>query len=238
MRLAVNIDHIAQFAKPGKLASRNCLSAALVRRWQARGSPSICAAIAVISRAHDLDLLRQRRDEAERRDGGHVRHGQGRLARPAGPGDASFPSGRRSLRPKAGSTSCQTVAVKDSSGDARGRHPRRRVSSSTRIPIRCVRPSPCADAIEINTGRYTDAKEASRPSELVRIVDAAKLAVRHELEVLAGHGLNHVNVIAIAAVDEIVELNIGHSIVARAVLAGMDRAVRDMVSLLRGQPRF
>jgi pyridoxine 5-phosphate synthase len=89
-----------------------------------------------------------------------------------------------------------------------------------------------ADAIEINTGRYADAEADSRGAELSRIVQAAQLAVRDGIEVLAGHGLNYVNVIAIAAVSEIVELNIGHSIVARAVLVGMDRAVRDMVALL------
>jgi pyridoxine 5-phosphate synthase len=53
-----------------------------------------------------------------------------------------------------------------------------------------------------------------------------------ELEVLAGHGLNYVNVKPIVAIQEIVELNIGHSIVARAALVGIDRAVRDMVALL------
>ena len=53
------------------------------------------------------------------------------------------------------------------------------------------------------------------------------------LEVLAGHGLNYVNVTPIVAVPQIVELNIGHSIVARAALAGIDAAVRDMVALLR-----
>ena len=89
-----------------------------------------------------------------------------------------------------------------------------------------------ADAVEINTGRYADAAEAARPGELARIVEAARLASREGLEVLAGHGLNYTNVIAIAAVAEIAELNIGHSIVARAALVGMDRAVRDMVALL------
>jgi pyridoxine 5-phosphate synthase len=89
-----------------------------------------------------------------------------------------------------------------------------------------------ADAVEINTGRYADAKVDTRPVELARIVDAARLAARHSLEVLAGHGLNYTNVLAVAAVHEIVELNIGHSIVARAAIVGMDRAVRDMVALL------
>jgi pyridoxine 5-phosphate synthase len=63
-------------------------------------------------------------------------------------------------------------------------------------------------------------------------VETARLAADRRLEVLAGHGLNYTNVIAIAAISEIVELNIGHSIVARAALVGMDRAVRDMVALL------
>ena len=89
-----------------------------------------------------------------------------------------------------------------------------------------------ADAIEINTGRYAEASEAARGTELERIREAARLAARHDLEVLAGHGLNYGNVISIATVSEIVELNIGHSIVSRAALVGMDRAVRDMVALL------
>jgi pyridoxine 5-phosphate synthase len=89
-----------------------------------------------------------------------------------------------------------------------------------------------ADAVEINTGRYADAKLDTRSVELARMVDAARLAARHDLEVLAGHGLNYTNVLAVAAVHEIVELNIGHSIVARAAIVGMDRAVRDMVALL------
>lgn len=89
-----------------------------------------------------------------------------------------------------------------------------------------------ADAIEINTGRYVDAAQIAQAGELARIVDAARLAVTCGIEVLAGHGLNYSNVGEIAAIAEITELNIGHSIVARAALAGMDRAVRDMVALL------
>lgn len=89
-----------------------------------------------------------------------------------------------------------------------------------------------ADAIEINTGRYAEAGDAFRTKELARIADAAQLGVRQGLEVLAGHGLNYVNVAQVAALGDIEELNIGHSIVARAVLVGMERAVRDMVALL------
>jgi len=89
-----------------------------------------------------------------------------------------------------------------------------------------------ADAVEINTGRYAEASPKTAAVELARIAEAAGVGVQENLEVLAGHGLNYVNVIPIAAIPEIVELNIGHSIVARAALVGMDRAVRDMVALL------
>ncbi len=89
-----------------------------------------------------------------------------------------------------------------------------------------------ADAIEINTGRYAEAGVSTASDELARITEAARAGVEYGLEVLAGHGLNYVNVMPIALVREIAELNIGHSIVARASLVGMDRAVRDMVALL------
>ena len=92
-----------------------------------------------------------------------------------------------------------------------------------------------ADAIEINTGPYADAPEADRPAQLARIGLAAERAARADLEVLAGHGLNYVNVRPIVALPHIVELNIGHAIIARAAFAGLDRAVREMVGLLKGQ---
>ncbi len=90
-----------------------------------------------------------------------------------------------------------------------------------------------ADAVEINTGPYAAAAGAQREELLTRIAETARMARRHGLEVLAGHGLNYVNVRPIAAIGEIVELNIGHSIVARAALVGMERAVREMVQLLK-----
>lgn len=90
-----------------------------------------------------------------------------------------------------------------------------------------------ADAIEINTGTYAETY-AGNPAELSRIGEAAQLGLRVGLDVLAGHGLNYVNVIPLVReVPQITELNIGHSIVSRAALVGMDRAVRDMVALLR-----
>jgi len=90
-----------------------------------------------------------------------------------------------------------------------------------------------ADAVEINTGSYADAKPSDRSRQLARVADAARLAKRRELDVLAGHGLTYVNVRPMTGVSEIVELNIGHSIVSRSVLVGMERATREMVALLR-----
>jgi pyridoxine 5-phosphate synthase len=89
-----------------------------------------------------------------------------------------------------------------------------------------------ADAIEINTAQYADARPGDRAAPLRAIEQAASGGAGRGLEVLAGHGLTYVNVRPIAVIPQIVELNIGHSIVARAVLVGLDRAVRDMVALL------
>ena len=91
-----------------------------------------------------------------------------------------------------------------------------------------------ADRVELHTGRYCEARtEKDRQRELSRIVDAAKSAVKLGLGCAAGHGLNYDNVRPITRIAEIDELNIGHAIVARAVLVGFERAVREMVELLR-----
>jgi len=90
-----------------------------------------------------------------------------------------------------------------------------------------------ADAVEINTGAYSSAPVMQRPGHVKRVVTVARVAARQGLEVLAGHGLTYVNVRPIAAIPEIAELNIGHSIVSRAALVGMERAVREMVALVK-----
>jgi pyridoxine 5-phosphate synthase len=91
-----------------------------------------------------------------------------------------------------------------------------------------------AHAVEFHTGRYCDARlAADRRRELARLLDACKAAAKLGLQVAAGHGLNYQNVLPVAAIGEIEELNIGHAIVARAVLVGMERAVREMKELLK-----
>lgn len=90
------------------------------------------------------------------------------------------------------------------------------------------------DRIELHTGRYCEARNAKeRNRELMRVVDAARAGSKLGIGIAAGHGLNYENVQAIARIEEIDELNIGHAIIARSVLVGMDRAVRDMLALMR-----
>ena len=92
-----------------------------------------------------------------------------------------------------------------------------------------------ADAVEFNTGIYSDLPLGADPGpELNRLREAAGLASRSRLglKVLAGHGLNLRNVGPVAAIPEIEELNIGHSIMGRAILVGMEQAVREMLAAI------
>jgi pyridoxine 5-phosphate synthase len=89
-----------------------------------------------------------------------------------------------------------------------------------------------APVVELHTGAYAEATGERRARELTRIQDAARHAASIGLTVHAGHGLHYHNVQPIAAIPEIVELNIGHAIVARAVLDGMANAVREMKRLM------
>ena len=90
-----------------------------------------------------------------------------------------------------------------------------------------------ATMLELHTGCYADAdNEENQLKELARLRTAATYAHAKGLQVNAGHGLHYHNVQAIAEIPEIIELNIGHSIIARAVMTGLDLAVRDMKTLI------
>jgi len=91
-----------------------------------------------------------------------------------------------------------------------------------------------APYIEIHTGHYADLINGSEEqlTELARLTDGIKYAHNLGLKVNAGHGLNYFNVKPIAAIEEIIELNIGHAIIARAVIDGLDTAIRDMKNLM------
>lgn len=88
------------------------------------------------------------------------------------------------------------------------------------------------DAVEIHTGQYANAKGKKQADELNKLKEAAS-ATRHlGLAAHAGHGLTYHNVTPVLKIPEVEELNIGHSIIARAIFVGLDRAIRDMLKLM------
>jgi len=90
-----------------------------------------------------------------------------------------------------------------------------------------------AQVVELHTGLYCESRgEGDALSELGKLEDAALAAEKLGMRVSAGHGLNYRNVIPVASIPQVEELNIGHSIVARAVLVGMEMAVREMLDLV------
>lgn len=90
-----------------------------------------------------------------------------------------------------------------------------------------------AAVVELHTGLYANAATLEqRAQEREKVAEAARIGKELGLAVAAGHGLTYSNVRGIAAIEEIFELNIGHSIVSRAVLVGMERAVREMKEIL------
>jgi pyridoxine 5-phosphate synthase len=96
-----------------------------------------------------------------------------------------------------------------------------------------------APKVEINTGKFADAwKTGKWQAELDKVATAARAARKIGLTVLAGHGLTYRNIDGIASIPEIEELNIGHSIISRAALVGLESAVREMAALMRSPRRL
>ena len=89
-----------------------------------------------------------------------------------------------------------------------------------------------APCVELHTGAYAESAGSRQATELERLRAGARLAASLGIEVHAGHGLHYHNVQPVAAIDEIVELNIGHAIIARAVFDGLPTAVREMKALM------
>jgi pyridoxine 5-phosphate synthase len=89
-----------------------------------------------------------------------------------------------------------------------------------------------APVVEFHTGRYAHADGDERSTELKRISDCAALAIKNGIEAHAGHGLTFDNVVAVAAIPQIAELNIGHFLVGEAIFTGLDASVRRMRALM------
>ncbi|MGD8319147.1 MAG: pyridoxine 5'-phosphate synthase [Gemmatimonadota bacterium] len=90
-----------------------------------------------------------------------------------------------------------------------------------------------ADAVELHTGEYANTRGREREEQVTRLTRGASLARTLGLAVHAGHGLTYENVTPVAAIEDIEELNIGHSIVSRAIFTGLEEAVREMATLIR-----
>lgn len=94
-----------------------------------------------------------------------------------------------------------------------------------------------ADAVELHTGEFANVRgEEAKQAELARLAKAAVRARALGLAVHAGHGLTYENVVPVAALPQVEELNIGHSVVSRALFAGMERAVREMKEIVERAP--
>jgi pyridoxine 5-phosphate synthase len=91
-----------------------------------------------------------------------------------------------------------------------------------------------ADIVEIHTGHYSEARSDSEAEERFgRIINAVEVSDKLKLGISAGHGLNYVNIKRFKSLPQVEEYSIGHSIVARAVLVGFERAVREMLALVK-----
>jgi pyridoxine 5-phosphate synthase len=89
-----------------------------------------------------------------------------------------------------------------------------------------------APVIEFHTGRYAHLDEDAREAELKRLADAAALAAKNGIEPHAGHGLTFDNVVPVAAIPQLAELNIGHFLIGEAIFTGLDASVRRMRTLM------
>jgi pyridoxine 5-phosphate synthase len=90
-----------------------------------------------------------------------------------------------------------------------------------------------AEMVELHTGAFANAQAGPQLDELERLRDAATFAHELGLQVNAGHGINYSNIVLIRDVPHLVELNIGHSIVARSLIIGMEAAVREMLAAMQ-----
>ncbi len=94
-----------------------------------------------------------------------------------------------------------------------------------------------ADFVELHTGEYANAKGKNADSELARLQKAAQDARKLGLKINAGHGLNYRNLKPVAMIDEIEEFSIGHSLIGHAIHVGLERAVKEMLEILREAER-
>jgi pyridoxine 5-phosphate synthase len=232
--LGINIDHVATLRQARRGKEPDPVQAALLAEMA--GADSITLHLREDRRhIQDFDVrtlkgLLKTRMNLEMA----VTEEMVRIAAEVRPDDCCFvPERRQEVTTEGGlDVAAQEARMKDATGKLAGRGIRvalfidpeqRQVEAAARIG---------APAIELHTGAYAEAAGAARATELERLVRCARLGAGLGLEVHAGHGLNYHNVQPVAAIREIVELNIGHAIISRAVFAGLTAAVSDMKALL------
>jgi len=234
IRLGVNVDHVATVRQARGTDVPDPVAAALAA--EKAGADGITVHLREDRRhiqEHDVRRLRKRAATKINLEMAATAE-MVKLAAKLRPDDACFvPEKRRELTTEGGlDVLAQQRKIKDAVSrlQDRGIHVALFVDP-VRAQIDCAR-AVGAHAIEIHTGAYCNDDGARRKQELRKIIAAAELAKSYGLEVHGGHGLNYTNVGPIARIEAITELNIGHSIVARALFVGIAQAVREMKELL------
>lgn len=234
IRLGVNVDHVATVRQARRVQVPDPVEAALLA--EKAGADGITVHLREDRRhiqERDVELLRQRLRTKLNLEMA-VTPAMVAFAEKLGPDDACFvPEKREELTTEGGLDvmgNRQRVLEAVRRLQERGIHvslfidpERRQIETSKAVG---------ADAVEIHTGNYCNAAQTDRQKERDAVASAAALARSLGLEVHGGHGLDYDNVTPIAAIPEIVELNIGHSIIARAVIVGIEQAVREMREIL------
>jgi pyridoxine 5-phosphate synthase len=234
IRLGVNIDHVATVRQARRAAVPDPVEAALLA--EKAGADGITVHLREDRRhiqERDVQLLRERVKTKLNLEMA-VTPAMVAFAEKLRPDDACFvPERREELTTEGG---LDVVAHREKIQDTVKRLQDRGIKVSL-----FVDPEPrqietgretSAHAVEIHTGTYCNAAAPKRENEQRTLASAVSLAHRLGLEVHAGHGLDYENVLPIATIPQIVELNIGHSIIARAVIVGVEQAVREMKQLL------
>ncbi len=243
MNLGVNIDHAAtlrQARYAGQFDSANC-------------EPDLCAAAAACERGGASGItihLRADRRHIQDRDVERLRASIGaklnlemgitpdivEIALRALPAEVCLvPENRQEITTEGGLDAARHE-------QALAPAMRRLQSAGVRVSL-FIEPSPDqieaarrlgADMVELHTGAFANAEGAAQEREFVRLRDAAELAHSGGLQVNAGHGINYTNIRQLRALPHLAELNIGHSILCRALFIGLEAAVAEMLALMRG----
>jgi len=234
IRLGVNVDHVATVRQARGIDAPDPVEAALLA--EKAGADGITVHLREDRRhiqERDVRLLCERSKTKVNLEMAATPE-MVKVATKLAPGDACLvPEKRRELTTEGG---LDVVAHRKKIKDTVDRLQDRGIHVAlfidpVKAQIECAKEAG-AQAIEIHTGIYCNHTGARREKEHRTISAAAKLAKNFGLEVHGGHGLNYTNVLPIAEIDEIVELNIGHSIIARALFVGIEQAVREMKELL------